>query len=174
MDGGSNLTPQQQAENTVLDEVWVLSLPAFVWVKANYTAQQTRILHTCQVVGNRQLLSVGGHDPNDSKYGYWSRDPWQQGLGIFDLTEMAWTSSYNTNAAPYNTPQVIKDWYNKNSLPDFSDPAVAGFFKASAGTKPSESATSPLCRLAQKADTNVLQQRRPLRLFHLRITQALA
>lgn len=112
----------------------MLSVPAFVWFKANYTAQHPRVKPTCHVVGNRQLLSIGGANPNDVTYGKWSSDSLSQGLGIFDLTEMTWSSSYNANAAPYITPQIVKDWYSKNGLPAFKDSAVAGFFKATTAT----------------------------------------
>lgn len=36
------------------------------------------------------------------------KDPWSQGLRVFDLTEMAWVDSYNSDAPPYQTPQFIK------------------------------------------------------------------
>jgi hypothetical protein len=106
-----NLTNAQVSENTNLDEVWVLSLPAFVWFKANYAANQTRGRHTCEIVGNRQMLSIGGTDPNDANVGQLTKDPMAQGLQIFDLTRMAWTSGYDANAPPYQSPQVVKDWY---------------------------------------------------------------
>lgn len=105
------LTDGQMTGNVDLDEVWVFSLPAFVWFKADYMPQNARSGHTCNVVGNRQMLSVGGLDPNDQQAGP-SQDPLAQGLGVFDLTEMAWTSGYDANAASYQSPKVVKDWYN--------------------------------------------------------------
>lgn len=60
------------------------------------------------------MLSIGGVDynktfnmainPNNN-----IQDNFTQGLGIFDLTEMAWASGYNASAAAYTTPQVVKD-----------------------------------------------------------------
>ena len=41
-------------------------------------------------------------------------DPWAQGLGIFDLTEMQWKASYNATAEPYVTPDVVKTYYSKH------------------------------------------------------------
>lgn len=67
----------------------------------------------CQVVGNRQMLSVGGNNPLDANSETTSKDPMAQGLQIFDLSDMTWSSSYDAHAAPYTTPQVVKDWYNK-------------------------------------------------------------
>ena len=109
---GGNLTQQMVASNTALDEVWVLSLPAFAWFKANYTAETNRWRQSCNVVGNRQMITVGGQNINDQNLGQQSRDPFVQGVGIFDLTEMTWSSGYDAHAAPYVTPQVVKDWYN--------------------------------------------------------------
>jgi len=110
--GAGNLTEQQVTDNTNLDEIWVLSLPAFVWFKADYAPRQTRWKHTCNVVGNRQMLSIGGIDPNDANHVSISKDPIAQGLQVFDLTNMRWTSGYDAGAAPYQSPKVVKDWYN--------------------------------------------------------------
>lgn len=93
-----------------MDEVYVLSLPSFSWFKAAYPAQYNRYGHTCQVVGNRQLLSFGGND-----YTHQS-DPFTLGLGIFDMTEMTWSDSYNASAAAYRTPDVIKSYISANGV----------------------------------------------------------
>ena len=109
-DKGANLTPQENATNTALDEVFVLSLPGFVWFKANYTAANPRNGHRCHVVGNRQMLVVGGVDSrfyNDSlQYNHTRPDTFSQGLGVFDMTEMQWSDQYDANAESYVTPQV--------------------------------------------------------------------
>ena len=109
---GGNLSEQSSASNTALDEVWVLSLPAFAWFKANYTAQNNRWRHTCNIAGNRQMITIGGININDQNLGGQSKDPFSQGFGVFDLTELTWSSGYDAHAAPYETPGVIKDWYN--------------------------------------------------------------
>ncbi|KAK4979451.1 hypothetical protein LTR28_004571 [Elasticomyces elasticus] len=95
-----------------LDEIYVLSLPSFVWFKANYPVTANRYGHTYEVVGNRQLLSIGGanfarvHASNTTT----PSDVFTQGLGIFDMTKMAWSSSYDPKAAAYKTPQMVKDY----------------------------------------------------------------
>ena len=58
------------------------------------------------------MLSIGGIDPNDANLGVISKDPIAQGLQVFDLTDMKWTSTYNAGAAPYQSPKVVKDWYD--------------------------------------------------------------
>ncbi|KAK5009776.1 hypothetical protein LTR28_013455 [Elasticomyces elasticus] len=93
-----------------LDEIYVLSLPSFVWSKADYPATSSRYGHTCEVVGNRQLLSIGGAN-FATMYANLNTTPgdvFTQGLGIFDITNMTWSSSYDPKAARYGTPQVVK------------------------------------------------------------------
>lgn len=96
-----------------LDAVYVLSLPAFNWQKASYTPRQSRASHTCNLVGNRQMVIVGGKEPfltHPSQV----TDIWTQGIGIFDLTAMEWKDQYDAGAAPYVTPDVVKAWYNEH------------------------------------------------------------
>ena len=126
----ANIILTQYAENIALDEVYVLSLPAFAWFKADYPARHPRILHTCQVVGNRQMLSIGGHDPTDVYNNTWIADPFSQGLGIFDLTAMQWSDRYNAGAEAYETPAVVKAWYAANgpSTRTWDSPAVKKLF----------------------------------------------
>ena len=54
------------------------------------------------------MLAIGGMPPNLGAE-YFDKDAWPQGLGIFDLTEMQWKSTYDADAAPYKTPKQIKD-----------------------------------------------------------------
>jgi hypothetical protein len=54
-------------------------------------------------------------------------DKFPQGLGIYDLTQLQWTDSYNSESAPYKTPKLIKDSITSNgSYPQtWADPEVA-------------------------------------------------
>ena len=98
--------------------VYILSIPGFVWFKANDTSAQPRVGHTCELIGNRQMVSIGGINPNISTGptgpgGLNFADPWPQGLGIFDMVALRWTNSYDANAAPYTPANVIENWYNQ-------------------------------------------------------------
>lgn len=110
VDDNTNLTSSEKNANEALDEVWVLSLPAFAWFKANYSSSATRYRHTCNLVGKSQMLSLGGLDPNDQRS--LSVDPAPQGIRMFDLTAMRWSQGYNASAEPYVSPQVVKEWYS--------------------------------------------------------------
>lgn len=135
----------QYNENTALDEVYVLSLPAFAWFKADYPAQHPRILHTCHTVGNGQVLSVGGHDPTDVYNNSVTADPFMQGLGIFDLTKMRWSDRYDADAQLYQTPAVIKAWYAENGTSpiQWNNPDVQRLFQQANTTSGASTSTTP-------------------------------
>jgi len=40
-------------------------------------------------------------------------DPWAQGLGILDLPSLSWRDHYDPNAGPYDSPDMVKEFYNK-------------------------------------------------------------
>lgn len=122
--GGSS----DQTQSTSSD-VYVLSLPGFVMFKSPNPGTP-RGNHACVTVGrsssnssddtaagNRQMLVVGG---GNSWLGFPNSlvdpDPWAQGLGIFDLTDMTWSASYDPDAAAYDSPDVVKTWYSQGGL----------------------------------------------------------
>ena len=41
-------------------------------------------------------------------------DPWPQGLGIFDLSAMQWSDSYDSSASAYVTPQLMKAYIEEH------------------------------------------------------------
>ena len=59
------------------------------------------------------MLSIGGRNPLDVNSNTISTDSATHGLQIFDMTKMRWSSKYDAEAAPYTTPQVVKDWYQQ-------------------------------------------------------------
>ena len=113
LDGLSSL----QDINAGFDEVYVLSLPSFVWFKANYTSSDPRIQHTCNIIGERQMLSIGGFDPRAASLSaaYNDTDPYWEGMKVFDLTELQWTNYFNANAAPYVAPSAVAAHYAAGS-----------------------------------------------------------
>ncbi|KAF4780030.1 kelch repeat protein [Colletotrichum scovillei] len=110
--GGSTET------GSVSGDVYVLSLPGFVFFKAAGSSA-IRADHTCVVVGEggRQMLSIGG---TDGSLGFprslTDPDPWKLGLGIFDMTEMRWSDGYDYQAPPYESPDAVKQWYAQGGL----------------------------------------------------------
>ena len=41
-----------------------------------------------------------------------SNDPWTQGIGVLDMTTLAWQSEFDPNGAAYESPNAIKTWYD--------------------------------------------------------------
>lgn len=133
--------------NITGNEVYVLSLPAFVWFKADDTATSPRRAHKCNIVGHggSQMAVIGGIDlwpPNGTTRN--SEDPWTNGINIFDLSAMRWKDTYDPNDAPYQSPSAVRDWYTKNGpYPAWDSPAVESLFLPPSGLTPSETGTPP-------------------------------
>ena len=138
LDSGRTDIPST-ATSVELGSVYVLSLPSFNWQKADFYPQFGRWGHACTVVG-RQMISVGGvvmtqdgadsdsadGDDDISIYEHSVPDPWSQGIGIWDLSAMAWKDRYDPAAGPYTTPQMVKQYYASNPRypPSFTDDPV--------------------------------------------------
>ena len=114
------------------DTVHILTLPAFHWTKAPYKARYARAGHTCTPVGGSQILVLGGSDVSidstkaisdeaDGKADFWiqdqntmsSADPWKQGLGVFDMSTLAWKDAYDASPAEYKQADVIRQYYDE-------------------------------------------------------------
>lgn len=123
-------------ETTInLGAVWVLSLPAFHWERQPDPLRFGRWMHSCQIAptGNRQMISVGGmvatnSIPSDELVDG-TVDPWDQGIGVFDMSDFEWKSSYDASAGSYVTPSIIKEYYERNEqYPDWDDTVVEKWF----------------------------------------------
>lgn len=60
------------------------------------------------------MLVVGGMDYSSDGFSstVWeTTDPWPQGLGIFDMHDLAWKPSYDAEALTYKAPGMIREWY---------------------------------------------------------------
>ena len=107
---------QDLEEFAVSDEVYVLSIPGFVWfMLSGPTVAPARFSHTCELVGSRQMLSIGGLDNPQLGQDFFADfripDPFTQSIGIFDMTDSVWKTGYDADEPPYQTPQIVKDWY---------------------------------------------------------------
>jgi hypothetical protein len=105
MYGGTNGHRDSTASDS--DQVYVLSIPAFRWFRSD-PATQPRYMHTCELVGKRQMLSIGGIDAQVQN----TVDPLGYGLGIFDLSDWEWKPSYDAEAEDYVPHDKINQWYS--------------------------------------------------------------
>ena len=131
----------QEAAQAIYNVVYVLSIPGFVWFKANDTSAHPRTGHSCEQIGPRSMISIGGLDPtvgwhdDNSWTNPWNKtDPWNQTLSVFDMTNLSWTGSYDPQAPRYEVPQVVRDWYARPSSNDsvkWTSPATQSLFFSS-------------------------------------------
>ncbi|KAL8375649.1 hypothetical protein RB595_006977 [Gaeumannomyces hyphopodioides] len=98
-------------------EVYILTVPGFRWFKAPQGAvdDSDRFRHKCAVAGRggRQMIAVGGL-PSRVQDGFGSRDPWANGLKVFDMTSLTWGDSYNAGAPAYEAPEMVRKWYSES------------------------------------------------------------
>ncbi|KAI0539548.1 hypothetical protein GGR58DRAFT_499986 [Xylaria digitata] len=105
--GGNDLTA-----NAAKGDIYVLSLPGFVWFKLSLSREFPRWGHDCAVGGRSQIIVVGGQSIwPDGPESLNDPDPWPQGIGVFDLQNLDWSDSYQPDAMKYQTPRVVDDWY---------------------------------------------------------------
>lgn len=81
------------------------------------------------MIGNRQMVSIGGRLPSSLQALGAEQDPWVSGLGVFDMTDFAWVDHYDAAAAAYESPDVVKTYYADDyEAPNFSDATLASVF----------------------------------------------
>lgn len=88
------------AGDITFDDVYVLSIPTFTWIKVYGPGQSPRYGHTCDVVGS-QMVTVGGLVKSPAC-------DWEtKGVAIFEMSTVNWTSQYTPRSPPYVLPSVV-------------------------------------------------------------------
>ena len=114
VDGSVTPDTNETQHQSSFNQIYVLSLPGFVWFKANDTSGPAKYGHTCENIGNGQMVSIGGLDPSNEFFAaVKDADPFPQGLGIFNMVNLSWAQSFYSDAGPYTAPDVVKEWYNR-------------------------------------------------------------
>ncbi|KAK3172617.1 hypothetical protein OEA41_005941 [Lepraria neglecta] len=110
------------SEAVEYDTINILTLPASHWISVPYNPQNPRQAHTCNSVGDSQILTMGGIDSNanatsgenpaifQSEYNS-TADPFAQGLAIFDMTKLAFADHYTAGTLAYEQSDPIKQSY---------------------------------------------------------------
>ena len=104
------------------DTINILTLPAFHWLSVPYDPQNPRIKHTCNAVGGSQIVVIGGSDANPKDVSgdfeliteseFESKDPFQQGLAIFDMHQLQFTDGFTAGGpAEYELSDAVKQIY---------------------------------------------------------------
>ena len=95
-------------DNTDSQNVYILTLPAFRWIRVSGSTAP-RAGSSCQVV-NSQMISVGGWDPTGTS-SYSNIDPWMYGIGVFDLMSLSWGNGFNSSARQYVRSDLVNAFY---------------------------------------------------------------
>ena len=57
------------------------------------------------------MISIGGINTHMGDETWTDKDPFAQGLGIFDMTELTWKLKYDHEAEPYEMPKSVEKFY---------------------------------------------------------------
>lgn len=75
------------------------------------------------------MISIGGRLPSSRLALGAEPDPWVSGIGVFDMTAFEWVDHYNAAAEPYESPDVVKEYYASSyQEPTWNDPKLASVF----------------------------------------------
>lgn len=97
----------QDEAGTFFGEVWLLSLPSFIWIKVN-SSEPPRISHTCHLVGTRTMLTVGGIvDIRESQGQLEGCDFATEGIRGLDLSDLLWDGGFNATTPAYEVPDLL-------------------------------------------------------------------
>ncbi|KAN0071311.1 hypothetical protein V8E54_010742 [Elaphomyces granulatus] len=118
-----------------LRSVYILTVPAFQWFQAPNQSPIRRGGHTCSIIGKRQMLSIGGTYLEHGSLEV-QDDPWPSSLGIFDMTTLNWTNTYDAAASAYERPSLVSQFYVNNSRypVEWDDPELESIFASPNGT----------------------------------------
>ncbi|MCJ1395008.1 hypothetical protein MMC18_007889 [Xylographa bjoerkii] len=89
MYGGQDLIPAGQ--QVQYDDLWILTIPAFTWIKADTSGQSTpgaRAGHTCNA-WDAQMVVVGGYVGQNQSCDY-------PGIYVFDASELKWVNQFTS------------------------------------------------------------------------------
>ncbi|KAI4177917.1 MAG: hypothetical protein LQ343_000001 [Gyalolechia ehrenbergii] len=151
------------------DEIYILTLPAFSWLKVDYPPEHPRHGHTCEHVGGSQIVSIGGLDSNSRVYyGDYSdidkstfnssADPFAQGLGIFDMTTLTWADHYSANPPAYEQSELVRNFYSQNPQDgsQFTDAGLRDLFQVTHFNQETPAATtsSPTPELSSSSSSS--------------------
>jgi len=90
------------------DEVWVLSLPQFVWTQVA-TGTKPISGRACHLVGNRQMLAMGGNDEIAAKRGVLCARS-NNYIVVFEMTTLKWSPLYVKEDKDYRVPRAVYEW----------------------------------------------------------------
>ena len=110
---GGFFTPENSAAIDSPTDFYILSLPAFQWFRAPNSLFGSRSYHTCNAAGNNQMVILGGYDKADDT-AQSQPDIWDQGINVYDMSNLEWKDKYEANADPYTPPDMVASYYSQS------------------------------------------------------------
>jgi hypothetical protein len=86
------------------DDVWVLSLPQFLWVQV-FTGTRYNYGATCHIIGKKTMFLFGGNEKkpvkacNDTPI-----------VSLFDMTNLKWLRGFAYDESDFNVPKAISEY----------------------------------------------------------------
>lgn len=93
-----------RSDGVIFDDIYVLSIPSFTWVKV-FVGEDARWSVTCHFVPPRQMITIGGggKSSNISADCDWE----QKSLAVLDLSTIGWGSIFDADAPLYEVPDAV-------------------------------------------------------------------
>ncbi|CAG9954564.1 unnamed protein product [Clonostachys rosea f. rosea IK726] len=147
-----------------VEKICILSLPGFYWFcpKEFGVDSDIRARHRCARVGNRQMISVGGVKDWFINNDTWkSPDTFPNGIGIFDLTELKWKDEYDPDAKPYESPQIVQEWYARKDRQQVSWASLQleALFNKNSSTDTTQTMPAPTMTDSTNSDSDTNKSR---------------
>ena len=90
--------------NTFFDDVYVLSLPAFIWTKL-YQGSSPFYAHQCSRANSRMMIKSGG--ARSFKFDSLPCDDRVSGISVLDISDGKWIDSYDSSPQDYLLPTQV-------------------------------------------------------------------
>ncbi|KAH8173161.1 kelch motif domain-containing protein [Sarocladium implicatum] len=108
---------------TDFSSVHVLSIPSFQWHTASQAVgdNRQRSQHACAVIGGNQMMTWGGRrmvEAESDADAWESKDPFPQGIGLYDLNSFSWDDEYDADTRTYVQNSRISNAYRHIYWPD--------------------------------------------------------
>ena len=110
--------PFFESEEKPIEEVWVLSIPSFLWItvsSANDSQLTTggsstgRSGHTCTMWQEHRMIVLGGTSDLSTGGGVNLCDPSSLPIRLLDTSTYSWQTQFISNTTDYSVPSVIYD-----------------------------------------------------------------
>lgn len=98
-----------------MNDLYLLTLPAFHWIKvqsdtsqdSKEVVNQGRFNHLCASQSERQMIVVGGRNVDDFKQ--FSCDPRYSQIKLLDTSTFQWQTQYPLKNTTYQVPKIVTD-----------------------------------------------------------------